>query len=149
MLLAMNHLKKILGMGLFLCCVSCQKKAERVPKEQNTSSVTSSVQMLTEETRYQVQMTTEVHSTKNQKVVRVFPKPPYHINPQYPTSLTLKPSTELNIPNTVLVPNQVEFTEKELTFPGVDWRETKVPVELRFAVCTESTCEPVKISLVL
>lgn len=86
----------------------------------------------------------------------VHPGSGYKMNLEFPTKLTLEPPAGVTLAKTVLEPADAEsFTEKSLTFavkmtaPAAG--EYTIPATLKFAVCTEATCDPKKqkVALVL
>jgi len=81
--------------------------------------------------------------------VMVHPGPGYKMNKEYPTKLTLEPPAGISLAKAVLEPGDAQtFTDKELTFavkftpagPG----DYTIGGVLKFAVCTDSTCDPKK-----
>jgi hypothetical protein len=81
--------------------------------------------------------------------VHVMPGKGYHMNKDYPTKLTLELPAGVSSPKPILVAEDAEkFTESSLTF-GVKLAAAAkgsytVPATLKFAVCTDSTCNPKK-----
>jgi hypothetical protein len=80
----------------------------------------------------------------------------YKMNKEFPTKLTLEPPAGVTIDKTVFEPADAEhFSEKELAFavkmsaPAAG--EYTIPGTIKFAVCTDSTCDPKKqkVALVL
>lgn len=80
----------------------------------------------------------------------------YKMNKDFPTKLTLEPPAGVTLPKAVLEPADAEhFSEKELAFavkmsaPAAG--EYTIPGTLKFAVCTDTTCDPKKrkVALVL
>ena len=88
--------------------------------------------------------------------VNVLPGKGFHMNKDYPTKLTLELPAGVSSPKVVQVAEDAEkFTETSLTF-GVKLAaaakgDYTIPATLKFAVCTDSTCNPKKqqISLAL
>lgn len=79
----------------------------------------------------------------------VHPGEGYKMNKDFPTKLTLEPPAGVNLSKTVLEPADAEqFTEKELAFavkmtaPAAG--EYTIPGTIKFAVCTDTTCDPKK-----
>jgi hypothetical protein len=79
----------------------------------------------------------------------IHPGPGYKMNKEFPTKLTLEPPAEVVIAKPVLgIADADKFSDKELTFsvkltaqqPG----EFTIPATVRFAVCTDATCDPKK-----
>ncbi len=73
----------------------------------------------------------------------------YKMNKEYPTKLTLEPPAGVTVAKTVLELGDAEsFSDKGLTFavkltaaqPG----EFTIPATVKFAVCTDATCDPKK-----
>lgn len=79
----------------------------------------------------------------------VHPGEGYKMNKDFPTKLTLEPPAGVSLSKTVLEPADAEqFTEKELAFavkmtaPAAG--EYTIPGTIKFAVCTDTTCDPKK-----
>ncbi|MCS6914229.1 MAG: protein-disulfide reductase DsbD N-terminal domain-containing protein [Myxococcota bacterium] len=79
------------------------------------------------------------------KVV-IRPAKGWHLNKDFPTRLTLRlpagvsaNKTELNKSDAVLDDNEGRF---EVVLTSKEAGQKKVPGDLRFAVCTESSCDP-------
>lgn len=72
----------------------------------------------------------------------------WHLNKDFPTTLKLRPPTEVTAQKTELGKSDVTLSEQEGRFDVVLTSAaagTKaVPGELRFAVCTETSCNPQK-----
>lgn len=86
----------------------------------------------------------------------VHPGEGYKMNKEFPTKLTLEPPAGVSLAKSVLEPADAErFSEEELTFavkmtaPAAG--EYTIPGTIKFAVCTETTCDPKKqqVALVL
>ena len=80
----------------------------------------------------------------------------YKMNKEYPTKVTLEPPAGVTVAKTELLPADAEaFTEKQLTFAvkltPQQQGEFTIPATVRFAVCTDATCDPKKkkVALVL
>jgi hypothetical protein len=80
----------------------------------------------------------------------------YKMNLEFPTKLTLEPPVGVTLAKTVLEPADAEsFSEKGLVFAvkmsAPSAGEYTIPATLKFAVCTEATCDPKKqkVALVL
>lgn len=130
---------------LFLLFGGCQKKTEE-PKpstpllQASAFSKAVSVAQPQEETRYQIQIEKDVENRHT--IVHILPKGSYHLNQDFPASLTLQPQAGVNLQKTVFTKGDGILTEKELKI-FIPLLSAKASAELRFAVCTESTCEPV------
>ncbi len=79
----------------------------------------------------------------------VHPGEGYKMNKDFPTKLTLEPPAGVNLSKTVLEPADAEqFTEKELAFAvkmtAPTAGEYTIPGTIKFAVCTDTTCDPKK-----
>jgi len=86
--------------------------------------------------------------------VVVTPSKGFHINKDYPTKLTLQLPEGVTSPKLVLEPGDAErFTDTQLTFAvkltAVGKGDYAIPATLKFAVCTDSTCNPKKQSIAL
>jgi hypothetical protein len=86
----------------------------------------------------------------------VHPGPGYKMNLEFPTKLTLEPPAGVTLAKTVLEPADAEsFSEKGLAFAvkmsATSAGDYTIPATLKFAVCTEATCDPKKqkVALVL
>jgi hypothetical protein len=86
----------------------------------------------------------------------VNPGPGYKMNLDFPTKLTLEPPAGVTLAKAVLEPADAEsFDEKGLTFAvkmsAPSAGEYTIPATIKFAVCTEATCDPKKqkVALVL
>lgn len=73
----------------------------------------------------------------------------YKMNKDFPTKLTLTPPAGVTLSKTVLEPADAEqFSEKELAFavkmtaPAAG--QYTIPGTIKFAVCTDTTCDPKK-----
>lgn len=89
-------------------------------------------------------------------VARVVVRPGkgFHMNKDYPTKLTLEVPAGVTTSKAVLLPADAEtFDDNQLAFavkltPAAAGDYT-VPATLKFAVCTESTCNPKKTAVAL
>ncbi len=88
--------------------------------------------------------------------VVVSPGTGYKVNKDFPTKLTLEPPAGVTLSKTVLEPADAEkFDDHELTFAvkmtAQGAGEYTIPGTFKFAVCTETTCDPKKqkVALVL
>ncbi len=86
----------------------------------------------------------------------VLPGAGYHMNKDFPTKLTLEPPAGVTLSKTVLEPADAErFTDDVLAFAvkmtATAAGEYTIPGTFKFAVCTETTCDPKKqkVALVL
>lgn len=86
-----------------------------------------------------------------EQVARVVVKPGkgYKMNKEFPTKLTLMLPVGVSSPKEILLPADAEaFTEQQLAFAvkltAADKGDFKIPAVLKFAVCTDSTCDPKK-----
>lgn len=77
----------------------------------------------------------------------------YHMNKDYPTGLTLTPPADVKVDKTTLGKEDAHLTEQEGAF---DVKLTasaagakQIPGSLKFAVCTDTTCDPQKVAIVL
>ncbi len=86
----------------------------------------------------------------------ILPGAGYKMNKEFPTKLTLEPPAGVTLAKLVFEPADAErFSEKELAFavrmtaPAAG--EYTIPGTLKFAVCTDTTCDPKKqkVALVL
>lgn len=91
-----------------------------------------------------------------ENVARVVVRPGkgFHINKDYPTKLTLELPERVSSPKAVLEPADAEaFTDNQLVFAVKLTAAGKgaftIPATLKFAVCTDSTCNPKKRSIAL
>jgi len=70
----------------------------------------------------------------------------YHLNKDFPTQLKLSPPAGVTTPKPVLRREDGKFGENEGSFSvslaAAAAGKLTVPAELRFAVCTDTTCEP-------
>lgn len=70
----------------------------------------------------------------------------YHFNKEYPTSLKLAPPAGVTTPKPMLKKEDAKLAENEgifsVSLTAAAAGKLTVPGTLRFAVCTESTCEP-------
>lgn len=87
---------------------------------------------------------------------RVHPGSGYKMNKEFPTKLTLEPPAGVTLAKAVFeIGDAEQFSEKELAFaikmsaPAAG--EYTIPGTLKFAVCTDTTCDPKKqkVALVL
>lgn len=79
----------------------------------------------------------------------VTPGKGFHMNKDFPTKVTLELPAGVSSPKTVLLPADAEaFTEDKLAFAvkltAADKGDFKIPAVVKFAVCTDSTCNPKK-----
>lgn len=88
--------------------------------------------------------------------VVVNPGSGYKVNKDFPTKLTLEPPAGVTLSKTVLEPADAEkFDDHELAFAvkmtAQGAGEYTIPGTFKFAVCTETTCDPKKqkVALVL
>lgn len=86
----------------------------------------------------------------------VHPGAGYKMNKEFPTKLTLEPPAGVTIAKTVLeLADAEKFAENELAFAvkmsATPAGEYTIPATFKFAVCTETTCDPKKqkVALVL
>ena len=93
-----------------------------------------------------------VSAAKGQPIkaaVVVKPGAGYHINEEFPTKLSLKPSAGVTVakaellgkPDAKLSKDECRF---EVSLTGTEAGKKTVSGDLKFAVCTETTCEPQK-----
>jgi len=80
----------------------------------------------------------------------------YHMNKDFPTKLTLEPPAGVTLSKLVLEPGDAEkFSDTELAFAvqmtASAAGEYTIPGTFKFAVCTDTTCDPKKqkVALVL
>lgn len=70
----------------------------------------------------------------------------YHINEEFPTKLSLKPVAGVQLAKADLSKSDAKLSKNEgrfdVTLTATETGKKTVSGELRFAVCTESTCEP-------
>lgn len=105
---------------------------------------------------FQIENVAGASATGGEAVARIVVRPGkgYHMNKDYPTKLTLQLPAGVSSPKPVLVPADAEaFTETQLAFAvkltaGTAGDYT-IPATLKFAVCTDSTCDPKKRSIEL
>jgi len=86
----------------------------------------------------------------------VIPGSGYHMNKEFPTKLTLEPPAGVTLSKTVFEPADAErFDDNELAFAvkmtATGAGEYTIPGTFKFAVCTDTTCDPKKqkVALVL
>lgn len=81
--------------------------------------------------------------------VTVTPKGVWHLNREFPTSLSLSPSDGVNVPKAKLkLADAKRFDEHkglEFSFPyeAKAAGKHKIDVKLKFAICIETSCSPV------
>lgn len=104
--------------------------------------------------------TTQAEPTKagGETVARLVVNPGsgYHMNKEFPTKLTLEPPAGVTLSKTVFEPADAErFDDNELAFAvkmtATGAGEYTIPGTFKFAVCTDTTCDPKKqkVALVL
>lgn len=86
--------------------------------------------------------------------VSVAPGKGFHMNKDYPTKLTLELPAGVSSPKPILLAEDAaQFTEQALSFDvklaAAAKGEYTIPATLKFAVCTDSTCNPKKQALSL
>jgi hypothetical protein len=85
--------------------------------------------------------------------VLIKPAAGYHINKDFPTTLKLTPPADVKLDKAQLAKEDATLTEKEGSFQVKLTPSTagskKIPGELRFAVCTDTTCDPQKTAVTL
>ncbi len=86
--------------------------------------------------------------------VRVTPGKGFHMNKDYPTKLTLELPAGVSSPKAVLEPaDAAAFTDDQLAFAikltATAKGDYTIPAVLKFAVCTDATCNPKKQSIAL
>ncbi len=78
--------------------------------------------------------------------VTIMPAAGYHMNAEYPTSLKLKPPEGVTVANADLKKADAKLSDRQASFEVVVTAASAgkkvVPGELRFAVCTDTTCDP-------
>ena len=79
----------------------------------------------------------------------IHPGAGYKMNKDYPTKVTLEPPAGVTVAKPVLELADAEsFSDKELTFAvkltAQQQGEFTIPATVKFAVCTDSTCDPKK-----
>jgi hypothetical protein len=84
---------------------------------------------------------------KSRIAIVLLPRGQYHINQQYPTSVTLDAPKTLSIEKTRFVRNDAsEFSEQrakfDIPFSSSEKGEHKLNAQVSFAVCTSKTCVP-------
>lgn len=83
--------------------------------------------------------------------VVIKPAAGYHLNVDFPTSLKLAPPAGITLAKAELKKADAKLTETEgsftVTITAANAGLHMVPGELRFAVCTETTCDPQKSSV--
>ena len=76
----------------------------------------------------------------------ITPAAGYHLNTDYPTSLKLNPPAGITAAKVDFKKADAKLTEKlgsfEVVLTASEAGKQKVPGELRFAVCTDTTCDP-------
>jgi hypothetical protein len=86
------------------------------------------------------------------KVV-ITPAKGWHLNQEFPTSLKLRPPAGVTAKKTDLGKADAALTEQQGQFEVVltssEAGRKSVPGDLRFAVCTETTCDPQKSPVVI
>ena len=77
----------------------------------------------------------------------------YHVNKDFPTKLKLSPPAGVVAAKTELLGKDAKLTEQEGRFEvqltSSEAGKKSVPGELRFAVCTETTCDPQKATVTI
>lgn len=81
--------------------------------------------------------------------VVVKPSAGYHMNEEFPTKLSLKPTAGVTVAKAELLGKgdaklSKEECRFEVTLTGTEAGKKMVTGDLKFAVCTETTCEPQK-----
>lgn len=80
--------------------------------------------------------------------VVIKPAAGYHMNKDFPTSLKLSPPAGVTLAKAQLNKADAKLSDNEgsfdVTLTAANAGAQKVPGELRFAVCTETTCDPQK-----
>jgi hypothetical protein len=80
--------------------------------------------------------------------VVIVPAAGYHMNAEYPTSLTLRPPAGVTAAKLALNKADAKLSETKGSFDVVLTSASSgpkvVPADLRFAVCTATTCDPQK-----
>mgnify|MGYP000019285361 CR=1 FL=1 len=83
--------------------------------------------------------------------VVIKPAAGYHINKDFPTSLKLTPPAGVTLAKAELKKADAKLSENEgsfdVTLTAANAGALKIPGELRFAVCTETTCDPQRSSV--
>ena len=83
--------------------------------------------------------------------VVIKPAAGYHINKDFPTSLKLNPPAGVTLAKAELKKADAKLSETEgsfaVTLTAANAGAQKIPGELRFAVCTETTCDPQRSSV--
>lgn len=105
---------------------------------------------------FQVETAAVAGAAGGESVARVVVTPGkgFHMNKDYPTKLTLELPSGVTSPKAILEPADAEaFTENQLAFAVKLTAAAKgdytIPGTLKFAVCTESTCNPKKQAIAL
>lgn len=98
----------------------------------------------------------KIAAQKGQAVTaRVVIKPAagYHMNKDFPTTLKLTPPADVKLDKATLGKEDARLTEQEAAFEvrltAAAAGAKQIPGELRFAVCTDTTCDPQKTAVVL
>lgn len=85
--------------------------------------------------------------------VLIKPAAGYHINKDFPTTLKLTPPADVKLDKPALAKEDAKLTEQEGSFQvkltASAAGSKKIPGELRFAVCTDTTCDPQKTAVTL
>ena len=85
--------------------------------------------------------------------VLIKPAAGYHINKDFPTTLKLTPPADVKLDKAQLAKEDATLSEKEGSFQvkltASAAGSKKIPGELRFAVCTDTTCDPQKTAVTL
>jgi hypothetical protein len=84
---------------------------------------------------------------KSRFAIVLLPRGDYHINQQFPTSVTITAPKTLSIEKTQLVKTDAsEFTEQrakfDIPFSSSEKGEHQLDARVSFAVCTSKTCVP-------
>lgn len=101
--------------------------------------------------RYALQIEPPANATAGEKgevVVRVVPKAPWHMNLDYPTSLSVDPSSGLTLANADMKKSDAtrlddESCEFAVGFTPTEAGEHTVTGKFKFAVCQDEACSPV------
>lgn len=108
------------------------------------------------DSEFAVEATPAAGAAGGELVARVVVRPGkgFHMNKDYPTKLTLEVPAGVTTAKPVLLPADAEaFDDNQLAFavkltPAAAG-DYSVPATLKFAVCTESTCNPKKTAVAL
>lgn len=92
---------------------------------------------------------------KGQKAVakiKITPAGGYHLNKEYPTSLALTPPSGVSVDKTKLTAKDAARWEEQggefdVAYTAQNAGKQKVTGELKFAVCSATTCDPKKSNL--